>query len=920
MTLFAKKTNINNPNSILLFYFILCFSAAAQNVTFTSFPRNKQLFVRNKNTNLAVVPIAGSVNSSTGYTNVVVQLYKNNQLQNSFPFSLTYISGIASFHFSIPITAELSTYSFNLVSNTNILLKEALNVTAGDVYIITGQSNSVFNSDVPQTGNPFIITYVNNSFINSNQNIGSIGYNFANQAVTNSQAPILLLNGGASGQPINHFQRYDINRYSNNTNYGRLLTRFTEAGLAPSDVTAIIWYQGESDGLNSKTYYLNLFSQLYTDWKQDYNPNHFYVYQVHSGCGLVLTPEIPEAHRQLPILFPDVQVISTNGALQGTDNCHYSYTNGYNVLAERLYNLVNHDVYGSTTTMGIYSPNITNCHYINNQSKLSFELTPSTDTFNFEQGVHSDFSFENSTIAILGGSVSGNVVTLQLSEPITNNTTLISYLGRVQGNVPYIKNQNGIGLLSFKDVIVASPPHQTMTDEFVTGAYTYDDVNRDPEGISTYQWYVADDTSGTNQTAIAGATAKNFTVTNAQANKYLGFGVTPIALTGITTGTEVVFYRPLPVLGQAAFTIIGASQASNDFYANRVMNGTNALTININVTTPGTIAFSTNTVNGYSFSSIDTYTLGSQNAILRATGVQTNYNVNGDTFTITGVGINTQTTNLTVYHSKLGSTFNSHFNGNNGGVSINNVLTTYSTGETFNNNTSCTSKYISASACTGTTIAVGINTYPIANINGQCWMTQNLKEVPNGVAVNASQWLATNVDDFGFYGYYNTATSNGTAGWRTSEVATGEGLLYQWSAAMSSSITERAQGICPTGWHIPSDCEWMYLEHGLGMSLSEQVLNNAIRSNTSDNQGTPGYKLRSVGIGQTNSSGFAGLLAGYRVTNGVFYGRGSDGLFWTSTTASTTSAFCRILSSGNRGVNRTSYNTAAALQIRCLKD
>jgi uncharacterized protein (TIGR02145 family) len=919
MRLFAKKTHLNNPNSIFLFFFIFCFSAVAQTVTFTSFPRNIQLFVRNKSTNLATVPIAGSVNASTGYTSVVLQLYKNNQLLNSFPYSLSYISGIANFNYSIPINAELSSYTFKLVSNTNILLKEALNVTAGDVYIITGQSNSVNNAGFPQTGNPFRITYLGNSFYNSNQNLGGIGYNFANQVITNNQTPILILNGGQGGQKIDFFQRDDVNSYNSSTNYGLLLKRFTDAGLTPSDVTAIIWYQGESDGLNTKTYYLNLFSQLYTDWKQDYNPSHFYVYQVHSGCVISATSEIPEAHRQLPILFPDVQVISTNGALQGTDQCHYFNTNGYYELAERLYNLINYDVYGSTNTMGIYSPNITNCHYINNQSKLSFELTPPIDTFNFESGVHSDFFFENSSITILGGSVSGNIVTLQLSEPITNNTTLLSYLGRVQANVPYIKNQNGIGLLSFKSVVVSSP-HQTMTNEFVTGTYTYDDLNRDPEGNSTYQWYVADDANGTNQTAIVGATAKNFTVTNAQANKYLGFGVTPIALTGITTGAEVVYYRPLPVLGQAAFTIIGASQASNDFYANRVMDETNAISININVTTPGTIAFTTNTVNGYNFSSSGTYTAGLQNIILRATGTQTNYNASGDTFTITGSGTTTQTTNLIIIHSKFGNTFTSHYNGITTGASINNVLTTYDTGETFNNNTSCTSKGISVSPCTGTTITVGVNTYPIANINGQCWMTQNLKEAPNGIAVNASQWLATNVADSGFYGYYNTATPNGTAGWRTSEVATGEGLLYQWSAAMSSSITERAQGICPTGWHIPSDCEWMYLEHGLGMALSEQVLNNAIRSNTSDNQGTPGYKLRSVGIGQTNSSGFAGLLAGYRVTNGVFYGRGSDGLFWTSTAASTTSAFCRILSSGNRGVNRTSYNTAAALQIRCLKD
>ncbi|WP_445758082.1 fibrobacter succinogenes major paralogous domain-containing protein [Polaribacter sp.] len=350
------------------------------------------------------------------------------------------------------------------------------------------------------------------------------------------------------------------------------------------------------------------------------------------------------------------------------------------------------------------------------------------------------------------------------------------------------------------------------------------------------------------------------------------------------------------------------------------MDASDAIAVSINVTSPGSISFSTTTVNGYSFSGGGAYAAGAHTVTLTAAGTQTAYNAAGDDFTITGIGASTGTTSLTVNHTKLGADFTAHYNGISSGVSDNNILATYTTGETFDNNGTCVSKPISTSACVGTDITIGSNTYSITDINGQCWMTQNLKELPNGVADNATQWLATTQPDLGYYGYYNTGTTNGTAGWATTEPATGEGLLYQWSAAMLGSTTERAKGVCPTGWHIPSDCEWMYLEHGQGMSLSEQAINNNWRANTTDNQGTPGYKLRIAGTGQTNASGFLGLLAGYRDTNGTFYDRASGGRWWSSSATSATTAIVRGLNTGNRGVSRRSNNKAVGFSVRCLQD
>ncbi len=465
---------------------------------------------------------------------------------------------------------------------------------------------------------------------------------------------------------------------------------------------------------------------------------------------------------------------------------------------------------------------------------------------------------------------------------------------------------------------VTFSPASPGTNVNLTATYTYADINEDPEGITLFQWYTADDATGTNQTPISGATAATFTVTNAQAAKFIGVGVTPVAATGTTTGTEVVYYDPTPSVASAIFTFESAAQTSNNFYINRVMGASDVVDVSINVTAPGSISFSTTTANGYSFSGGGSYAAGVHTVSLTAAGTQTAYNSAGDNFTITGIGATTETISLLVNNVKVGADFTIHYNGITSGVSVDNTLATYTTGETFNNNGTCVSKPISASACVGSSIMIGSNSYSIANINGQCWMTQNLKELPNGVAVNATQWLASSPGDLGYYGYYNTGTTNGTAGWGTTEPATGEGLLYQWSAAMQGSITERAKGICPSGWHIPSDCEWLYLEHGQGMSITEQ--NKTGWRATVDNQGAPGYKLRSQGPNQTNASGFSGLLVGVRGDNGVFANRSLSVVYWSSTTISNTLAFHRFLGSNTRGVSRAGSNITSGFSVRCLKN
>ena len=238
--------------------------------------------------------------------------------------------------------------------------------------------------------------------------------------------------------------------------------------------------------------------------------------------------------------------------------------------------------------------------------------------------------------------------------------------------------------------------------------------------------------------------------------------------------------------------------------------------------------------------------------------------------------------------------------------------------------TVCASDTISATSCsnvsgatandnTGTTLGTEYNwtgattsgmantstTRALVDISGQCWMRYNMDTIPSNYS-SSPTWSST---DVGWSGYY------------TGGPFTNAGLLYQWSAAMNGSTAERAQGVCPTDWHVPSDCEWMYLENNLGMSTALQGSTTGFRSTTGE-----GSKLSTATSSGNNNSGFTALLAGGRGSNGPFNSRVISGFWWSSSEASATTAQGRNLTSSQAGVFRNSRNEANGFSVRCLKD
>jgi uncharacterized protein (TIGR02145 family) len=122
------------------------------------------------------------------------------------------------------------------------------------------------------------------------------------------------------------------------------------------------------------------------------------------------------------------------------------------------------------------------------------------------------------------------------------------------------------------------------------------------------------------------------------------------------------------------------------------------------------------------------------------------------------------------------------------------------------------------------------------------------------------------------YGYSGTVVSEAKA---TTNYST-YGVLYNWIVAMngaasSSSSPSGVQGVCPDGWHLPSEAEWTTLINYLGISVAGGKMKEA---------GTTHWL--SPNTGATNESGFTGLPGGYKHNNSTFYYLGTSGNWWTT--------------------------------------
>jgi len=419
---------------------------------------------------------------------------------------------------------------------------------------------------------------------------------------------------------------------------------------------------------------------------------------------------------------------------------------------------------------------------------------------------------------------------------------------------------------------------------------------------------------------VAGSPTSGGTTSNSQYN--------------ITAGTPVsISASPASGYTFNGWTISGSGTIANANDANTsvTVNGnmtvtanfeliTYTLTVSRNTTAGGTVTpasqsgitagtvvnISASAASGYTFNG---WTISGSGTIANSSSASTSVTVNGDvtvtanfqqipTYTLTMSRNLTEGGTTTPPSSQsgivVGTPFSISASVNSGYTFVNWTLTSGTA--TFGNaNSANTTVTLSSNATIRANFQIVIvsgsftdsrdnRSYRTVQIGQQTWMAENLNYNASGSAC-----------------YYNASDS-----------CAKYGRLYNWATVMggasSSTLSPSGvRGVCPVGWHVPSDAEWTALTNAVGGSS------------------TAGTKLKSKSGWYNNRNGtddygFSALPGGGRWSGGDFDGAGYYGLWWSATELGASDAWGRDMYNNYDNVNRYSIRKTNLFSLRCVRD
>jgi uncharacterized protein (TIGR02145 family) len=370
---------------------------------------------------------------------------------------------------------------------------------------------------------------------------------------------------------------------------------------------------------------------------------------------------------------------------------------------------------------------------------------------------------------------------------------------------------------------------------------------------------------------VCWSTSSNPTTANSKTIDGIGIGIFTSSITGLTVSTTY-YVR--------AYAINSAGTS----YGNEMIFATTNVPITITTTSISLITQTTGTSGGNVTSD--------GGAIITARGVCWGISTNPTTAnskTIDGTGTGVFTSSITGLNPNT-KYFVRAYATNSIGTSYGDelVLKTY----------------------TGTLTDINGNIYNTVTIGTQEWMVENLKttKYADGTLIllvnTTNTWGTLSITSKG-YCWYNDDISNKDT----------YGALYNWSAAMNGAISSTSkpsgvQGVCPTGWHLPSVAEWTELETYLG---GQSITGGKMKEASQAHWASPN-------TGATNESGFSGLPGGFRYQSGQSAFISTLGTWWSTSESSTTNAYGRSLGSDISSIQYSGEFKKAGSSVKCIKD
>lgn len=181
-------------------------------------------------------------------------------------------------------------------------------------------------------------------------------------------------------------------------------------------------------------------------------------------------------------------------------------------------------------------------------------------------------------------------------------------------------------------------------------------------------------------------------------------------------------------------------------------------------------------------------------------------------------------------------------------------------------------------------------TYPTVQIGNQCWMAQNIN-----IGARATQNNNSIIEKY----CYSNLESNCDI----------YGGYYIFNEALQYSTTAPIQGICPTGWHVPSYNEWMI--------LADYLKGTSTAGGTMKATGTTYWTAPNTGA--TNASGFKALPSGEcAICTSNWVDIKDKGKFWSSSQSSTYNAWSIYLYYGSTKMTFEANSKTRGKPVRCL--
>lgn len=220
------------------------------------------------------------------------------------------------------------------------------------------------------------------------------------------------------------------------------------------------------------------------------------------------------------------------------------------------------------------------------------------------------------------------------------------------------------------------------------------------------------------------------------------------------------------------------------------------------------------------------------------------------------------------------------------------------------------------------------NAYQTIIIGGQEWMAENLivtsfpdgTDIPSGFT--AEEWSQLETAAYAVHDHQDVDGID-----LPQEMVSTYGMLYNWHAVSDE------KGLCPEGWHIPSDADWQQLldyleqEHGIMNQDEAGGAGNALKAARQDGHPWGGdhntaehpYWLAHEKHHGTDDFAFNVVPAGGRGDDGLYKNLLEGAGFWTNTEASAGKAWHHYIIHLAGNVSRDDFDKRFGLSVRCIR-